>query len=190
MSEHFKKGLVGFVADDTIVSILLQKALDMVYRHRVARRVEELIDRCVSGGGGVSSGEAVRQWADQGVLHDERAPSGVITATAAATDSVLAPGAFVRERLVLDVASTVLQLATPESVLEARPVLPQSLLMAYLNKQEHFDVPRVVTRVVSEVRPSDGVTGAAEVVGGVDVQHVVDVSVYRCVGVCDGRGVV
>ena len=85
------------------------------------------------------------------------------------------PGSVRGDDLTMDVAKTLLQIATPETVLSASEGLPDALLRGYIEDQEHFDFRQIV------LRGDDG--DDVDVAQG-DLASAVNTCMLRCVRVC------
>lgn len=94
---------------------------------------------------------------------------------------MLGPGSFYHDKLVMDIASTVLQIVTPETILEFKNSLPHQLTRQYLNEQEHFDLSRVLLQTTTPLsRASNGPqSSTADVIRGVDFGAALDATQYR-----------
>ena len=90
---------------------------------------------------------AIDAWVVNGITYDSKQTD---------VDSLLPLHALTLERFVMDVASTLLQVATPETLLQHQPSLPPALLRSYLEEQEHFDLARVVFNTDSSTIAFDG----------------------------------
>lgn len=92
--------------------------------------------------------EVVEQWFSQGVSGDMEG-------------MYLPPGAIRAEEVTMEAAKTLVQLATPEAVLNAQYSLPVELLQSYIAEQEHFDFAKAVLRLGPEQTRGDGPGWAA-----------------------------
>jgi hypothetical protein len=163
-------GLVGFVPASTIASVVLSKTLAYAERNRVFNRLKSLL--AAAGQGDVMDAH-VSSWVSSGLSGDASAE--------ASSDGLFGVGSFTFDELVVDAASTVLQIATPTAILSAQSKLPNRLIAAYLEEQEHFDVAKLVTDVGGDFGDA-GLSQSGtnpEQLAGVDVSYVVDYCVYR-----------
>jgi hypothetical protein len=110
-------------------------------------RMRLLLQKLVASMGSPDSGRAVAAWAAQG-LYKEDADAGA--------ESLLSQTLFSRRHVALEAAGAILQLAPPEAVFEVQINLPTELSNLYLNKQEHFDLMKVVLNTDVPRRGSNG----------------------------------
>ena len=125
----------------------------------------------------IGNAEAVTEWASAGIVRDTRALDA---------ESLIGAGSFSHDKLVMEIAGTMLQIATPEAVLDAKDRLPAELMQAYLNNQEHFDLPNVLLNTTPRGGSAADAAGdargtAADTVRGVDLKSTIDLALYRCV---------
>ncbi len=114
---------------------------------RLLWRMWLLLQKLAAAIGSPDSGRAVAAWAAQG-LYKEDADAGA--------ESLLSQTLFSRRHVALEAAGAILQLAPPEAVLQAQINLPTELSDLYLNKQEHFDLMKVVLNTDVPRRGSNG----------------------------------
>ena len=164
------QGVIGFKESNTVESVLLSKVLQLVDRQTTIRRLTALVDAIGQGAA------AVKAWSKLGVAREENS-----------TDLMVAPGSIVYDKLVYEVAATVLQLATPETMLDAQLKLPPVLTQMYLDNQEHFNLSKVVCDVSPRVpgRTASGEPNSAvEAAYGTDIKGLVDACLYRYACCC------
>ena len=108
-----------------------------------------MIQKLAAAVSSADSRAAIEAWTVHGLFKD---------ADADAAEALLSQSMFSRQDLAMEAAGAILQLAPPEAVLQVQINLPRELSDLYLNKQEHFDLMKVLLNTTPSRR---GVAGNA-----------------------------
>ena len=89
VSAHLNdRGLFGFVQDGTLASVMLSKALQLVDRQRIIRRMQDLANAITS----TDKEAAIASWLKFGVSREEKVAQG---------EALLSAGAISQEEFVM-----------------------------------------------------------------------------------------